>query len=70
MQEFEDIFPEINDLIIDVTERKCQRPSSNKNIKKRYSGKKKSHTRKNTLIVDESKRIRFLSQTKMDAFTT
>lgn len=64
IQEFENLFPEIFDLIIDVTERKCQRPSSIRNLKRRYSGKKKSHTRKNTLIVDESKRIRFLSPTR------
>lgn len=62
--EFQELFPEIFDVMIDVTERKCQRPASSKNLKRRYSGKKKSHTRKNTLIVDESKHIRFLSNTR------
>lgn len=62
--EFQELFPDIFDVIIDVTERKCQRPTSSKNLKRRYSGKKKSHTRKNTLIIDESKHIRFLSNTR------
>ena len=64
ISEFQELFPEVFDVIMDVTERKCQRPASYKNLKKRYSGKKKSHTRKNTLIVDEEKHIRFLSNTK------
>ena len=64
ISEFQELFPEVFDVMIDVTERKCQRPASSKNLKKRYSGKKKSHTRKNTLIVDEAKHIRFLSNAR------
>ncbi len=54
--------------MIDVTERKCQRPAFSKNLKRRYSGKQKGHTRKNTLIVDREKHIRFLSNTKNGRF--
>jgi len=62
--EFQETFPEIYDVIIDATERRSRRPSSSKALKRRYSGKKKNHTRKNTVIVDKQKRIRFLSPTK------
>lgn len=64
LQEFQETFPEIADILIDVTERRCQRPKSTKNLRRQYSGKKKSHTRKNTLIVSEEKYIHFLSPTK------
>ena len=64
VQEFIEAFPEIHDIFIDSTERASRRPSSYKNLARRYSGKKKMHTRKNTLITDEHKRIRFLSSTK------
>ena len=64
MEEFQDVFRNVYDVLVDVTERRCQRPSLSKNIKGRYSGKKKSHTRKNTLMVDEGKRIRFISPTR------
>jgi hypothetical protein len=64
MQEFQEAFPDISDIIVDVTERRARRPGSSKALKRRYSGKKKSHTRKNTIIIDEYKRIRFISRTK------
>lgn len=67
-KEFQEAFPETYDIIIDVTERRAQRPSSGKNIKRRYSGKKKHHTRKNTVIVDEQRRIGFLSRTRNGRF--
>lgn len=68
MEEFREVFQDVNDVLIDVTERRCQRPSSFKNLKRRYSGKKKCHTRKNTLIVDEGKQIRFISPTRNGRF--
>lgn len=68
MQEFREVFQDVNDVLIDVTERKCRRPTSSKNLKRRYSGKKRSHTRKNTLMVDEGKRIRFISPTRNGRF--
>lgn len=68
MEEFREVFRGVHDVLIDVTERRCQRPSSPKNLKRRYSGKKKIHTRKNTLIVDEGKKIRFISPTRNGRF--
>ncbi|MBC8342778.1 MAG: transposase [Bacteroidetes bacterium] len=64
MEEFQEVFRNVYDVLVDVTERKCQRPSSSKNLKRRYSGKKKIHTRKNTLMVDEGKHIRVISPTR------
>ena len=57
-------FPEVKDLFIDGTERKTQRSKDSKKQKKEYSGKKKAHTRKNTIICDEKKRIILVSPTK------
>ncbi len=52
-EEFLQSFPELKDIFIDVTERLIQRPQSPKNQKKNYSGKKKKHTRKNTIACDK-----------------
>lgn len=57
-------YPETMDLFIDATERRTQRPKKSKNSKKRYSGKKKMHSRKNTIIADEHRKILFVSPTK------
>lgn len=62
MEEFVRICPGIKDLFLDGTERKTQRPS--KNQKKKYSGKKRCHTRKNSIISDEDRRVLFVSPTK------
>jgi len=64
IEEFLRAFPEAKDLFIDGTERKTQRPKKPKNQKNQYSGKKKAHTRKNTIICDENKRIMLVSPTK------
>ena len=64
VDEFLKAFPEAKDLFIDGTERRVQRPKSSKNNKRRYSGKKKTHTRKNIIMTDEHKRIMMLSSTK------
>ena len=64
MEEFVREFPEVKDLFIDGTERRTQRPQKSKINKKRYSGKKKAHTRKNTIISDEDKRILLVSSSK------
>jgi DDE superfamily endonuclease/Helix-turn-helix of DDE superfamily endonuclease len=51
-------------LIIDGTERRRQRPKNPEKQAAHYSGKKKTHTDKNVVIVDaRSKRVGFLSQT-------
>lgn len=64
IKEFLETFPEIKDLFVDGTERRTQRPKSSKNEKRRYSGKKKAHTRKNIVVSDEHKRVLMLSPTK------
>jgi len=64
MEELLQAFPEVKDLFIDGTERKTQRPKNPKKQKNQYSGKKKAHTRKNTIISDENKRIILVSPTK------
>jgi hypothetical protein len=57
-------FPEVNDLFIDGTERPIRRPKNPKNQKKNYSGKKKRHTRKNTIWTDKNKKIMLVSPSK------
>jgi len=64
VEEFFEKFPEAKDIFIDGTERRIQRPRSNKRNKKFYSGKKKSHTRKNVVVCDENKRILIVTPTK------
>jgi hypothetical protein len=51
------------DIYIDGTERPVQRSKSKKKIKKQYSGKKKRHTRKNTVICNGDRRILCVSPT-------
>jgi hypothetical protein len=64
MEELLAICPEVKDLFIDATERKTQRPKKLKLRSKRYSGKKKMPSRKNTIISDEKRRIVFVSPTR------
>lgn len=63
LKELLDTFPEVHDLIIDGTERPIQRPKDNEKQKKNYSGKKKRHTKKNTIISSKDKKIRYLGPT-------
>lgn len=49
--------------LIDVTERSHFRPKNNRLQKKYYSGKKKRHTVKNTMISDTKRRVIFLGHT-------
>ena len=65
VEEFLEKFPEVKDILLDGTERKIQRPKYKKSQKRNYSGKKKTHTRKNLVVVDENKRILALSATRM-----
>lgn len=56
---------EEQDLSIDGTERRIQRPVENEKRKQNYSGKKKTHTRKNLLIVGNNDRqIKYLGGTR------
>jgi len=63
LEELFENFPEVKDLLLDGTERPTQRPKDNGKQKEHYSGKKKRHTKKNTVITDEDKRIRYLGPT-------
>ena len=52
------------DLVIDGTERRRQRPKDDEKQKELYSGKKKAHTVKNILLIGDSDReIKYLSET-------
>lgn len=49
-EEMREAFKEIDTLIIDATERAVQRPQDQEEQVEHYSGKKKKHTHKNTII--------------------
>jgi hypothetical protein len=63
-EELYQLIPEIKDLLIDGVERKALRAKKCKTATRRYSGKKKTHTRKNIVGCDETRRIIFLSKSK------
>ena len=63
-EEFKRLYPGVQEVILDGAERPIQRPKNNKNQKKAYSGKKKRHTRKNIYLINEEKKILYLSPTK------
>ncbi len=62
-EELFEIFPAVHDLFIDATERQIPRPKNKHKQKENYSGKKKRHTKKNTIICDENREIRYLGPT-------
>ena len=62
-EEFLRLFPEVQGLFIDATERPIQRPKDNKKQRENYSGKKKKHTKKNIVVNDEKKRILIVTKT-------
>src|SRR3989344_2247633 len=64
VEEFLKKFPEAKDVFGDGNERRIQRPKNQKRQNKTYSGKKKTHTRKQIVLADEHKRILVLSPTK------
>ena len=64
VEEFLQRFPEAKEVFFDGVERRVQRPKKAKSQKKTYSGKKKAHTRKNVVIVNEKKKVLVLSPTK------
>lgn len=63
VEEMKAAFENIKDLFIDVTEREQARPKDNEEQRKKYSGKKKKHTVKNTVISTACKMILFLGYT-------
>jgi DDE superfamily endonuclease/Helix-turn-helix of DDE superfamily endonuclease len=64
VEEFMSLCPDVKDLFIDGTERPVQRSKKHKLQKKNYSGKKKTYTRKNTVVTNEKREILFISPTK------
>lgn len=64
VEEFVRLFPEVKDIFPDGTDRRVQRPVSQKRRKKLYSGKRKATTRKNVVVSDEKKRVLVLTPTK------
>lgn len=62
---FEEVLKDCPDLqfIIDGTERPMARPKDNKKQKEIYSGKKKTHTKKNVLLTNVKGKIVYLSKT-------
>lgn len=67
MEDFEKRFG-TQDVFIDGVERKIQRPKKSKLNKKRYSGKKKTHTRKNIIVSNKKKFIYVVSPSKDGKF--
>lgn len=63
MKELFETFPEIKDFFADGTERPIYRPKDKYEQTDNYSGKKKRHTLKNTIIVTEKKEILYLGPT-------
>ena len=63
VQEFKEIFEAIYEIIIDVTERQCQRPQNREQQKEVLSCKKKVPTGKNTIISTLQKYIMFIGLT-------
>lgn len=63
IKELFEMFPEVRNLFLDATERQIPRPKDKDKQKENYSGKKKRHTKKNTIISDEDKQIRYLGPT-------
>ena len=64
VEEFQRLFPEVKEILVDATERKIQRPKNKKRQNKTYSGKKKLHARKNIIVSDKNKKVLVLSSTK------
>lgn len=63
VEEMQAAFADIAALLIDATERPRQRPKDNQVQQEHYSGKKKRHTVKNTVIASAWQRILFLGYT-------
>jgi hypothetical protein len=64
VEEFRQRFPEVKDVMLDGAERPMQRPKSARRNRRHYSGKKKSHRRKNLVMSDAGRRILVLSASK------
>jgi hypothetical protein len=56
LEEFCKLFPNVKKVVVDGTERPRSRPKNNEQQRKLYSGKKKRHTYKNTLVVEPKRK--------------
>lgn len=63
VEELQAMCADVDKLLIDVTERECQRPKDEKKQKEHYSGKKKYHTVQNTIMSSREKVILFVGKT-------
>jgi len=63
-EEFERLYPEVNEVFVDGIERSVQRKKNRRKQEKNYSGKKKMHTRKSIMVSDNRKRILILTKQK------
>lgn len=64
IEQFLERFPEVQEVIVDGTERPVQRPQDAEQQKAHYSGKKKRHTRKHITVSTRKKRVLILSQAR------
>ena len=64
VQGFIERFPRVERVIMDGTERPVQRPTHSEKPKLNYSGKKKRHTRKHLVAVNQNKKVLVLSQAR------
>lgn len=62
--EFRQRLAEVKDVMLDGVERPIQRPQSPKRQGQYYSGKKKSHRRKNLVMTDARRRVLVLTPSK------
>ena len=64
IEQFLERFPEVQEVILDGTERPVQRPKNPEQQKEHYSGKKKRHTRKHITGSTRNKRVIVLTQAR------
>lgn len=64
LEEFFTLFPETKEVMLDGMERPTIRSQKKKSQNKRYSGKKKRHTRKNLILANSKKKILLVTPTK------
>jgi DDE superfamily endonuclease/Helix-turn-helix of DDE superfamily endonuclease len=64
LAEFIERFPEVQEVIVDGTERPVQRPQDPERQKEHYSGKKKRHTRKHITVSTRNKRVIILTKAR------
>lgn len=63
VEEFRATFSDIDQILIDVTERAYRRHTDDSQQREKYSGKKRRHTVKNTIIATPDKVVRFVGIT-------